>query len=165
MGARPLWSKILKPKSFRVGGLTPQNTLNGSSKAHPSREARILLIEDSPPVQLRLKDLLESPGDHRVLAIVDSAADARAAIEAEVFDVLIVDVQLKQGTGIDVVKHARSRYGKGEEPLIIVLTNYGMPTVEARCREAGADYFLDKIRQFDQVKALIMEWRRVHAGN
>ncbi len=148
-----------------VGLLMSQCATHRSTKAHGLRETRILLIEDSPPVQVRLKDLLESPGEYRVSAIVDSAPSARVVIEAEVFDVLIVDVQLKQGTGIEVVKHARSRYGKGQRPLIIVLTNYGMPTVEARCREAGADHFLDKVRQFDRVKPLIMEWRREHAGN
>ena len=142
-----------------------QGALYRGTEVQRQRETRILLIEDSPPVQVRLKDLLESPGEYRVSAIVDSAPSARVAIEAEVFDVLVVDMQLKQGTGIEVVKHARSRYGRGQRPLIIVLTNYGMPTVEARCREAGADHFLDKIRQFDQVKPLIMEWRREHAGN
>ena len=148
-----------------VGLLMTQGATHRSTGVHQLRETRILLIEDSPPVQIRLKNLLESPGEYQVSAIVDSAPSARAAIEAEVFDVLIVDVQLKQGTGIEVVKHARSRYGKGQRPLIIVLTNYGMPTVEARCREAGADHFLDKIRQFDLVKPLIMEWRRELAGN
>lgn len=139
--------------------------MHRSTEVQRLREMRILLVEDSPPVQIRLKDLLESPGEYRVSAVVDSAPGARAAIEAEVFDVLIADVQLKQGTGIEVVKHARTRYGRGHRPLIIVLTNYGMPTVEARCREAGADHFLDKIRQFDLVKPLIMEWRRQHEGN
>ena len=80
---------------------------------HRLRETRIMIIEDSPPVQIRLKGLLESPGEYRVSAIVDSVPSARAAIDAEVFDVLIVDVQLKQGTGVEVVKHARARYGKG----------------------------------------------------
>jgi CheY-like chemotaxis protein len=148
-----------------VGLLMGQGTTHRSTGAHRLRETHILIIEDSPPVQVRLKDLLESPGECRVSTIVDSAPRAKAAIEAESFDVLIVDVQLKQGTGIEVVKHARSRYGNGQRPLIIVLTNYGMPTVEARCREAGADHFLDKIRQFDLVRPLIMEWRREHAGN
>ncbi|MGC1388028.1 MAG: response regulator [Steroidobacteraceae bacterium] len=148
-----------------VGLLMNQGATHRSAGVHRLRETRILLIEDSPLVQIRLKDLLESPGEYRVSAIVDSAPGARAVIEAEVFEVLIVDVQLKQGTGIEVVKYARSRYGKGQRPLIIVLTNYGMPTVEARCREAGADHFLDKIRQFDLVRPLIIEWRREHAGN
>ena len=148
-----------------VGLLMSPGATHRSAGVHRLPEMRILLVEDSPPVQIRLKELLESPGEYRVSAIADSAPSARVAIEAEVFDVLIVDVQLKQGTGIEVVRHARSRYGKGQRPLIIVLTNYGMPTVEARCREAGADYFLDKIRQFDLVNPLIMEWRREHAGN
>ena len=120
----------------------------------------MLLVEDSPLLQSRLRDLLDQPGEQRVVATVDSAATARAAIDAEVFDVLVVDVQLKQSSGIEVVAYARSRYGNQPAPLIIVLTNYSMPTVEARCREAGADHFLDKIRQFDRVKPLIADWRR-----
>jgi CheY-like chemotaxis protein len=41
------------------------------------------------------------------------------------------------------------------QPLIIVLTNYSLPTVRERCLAAGADHFLDKMQQFSEPLALI----------
>ena len=143
--------------------LATGNDSRADSGGAPASEIRVLLVEDSPLLQARLSDLLEKPGVHRVRQVADSAVDAQTALDAEAFDVLVVDVQLRQGTGIEVVRHARQRYSGGRQPLIIVLTNYAIPTVEARCREAGADHFLDKIRQFERIVPLIAEWRSAHA--
>ena len=134
----------------------------GSTPDSPTRssgEARILLVEDSPLLQVRLAELLERPGLHRVCQVVDCARDAQAAIDAGDFEVLVVDLQLRQGTGLEVITHARRRYAEGRQPLIIVLTNFGIPIVEARCRKAGADHFLDKIRHFERILSLIQDWR------
>ncbi len=134
-------------------------SLNNRSKK-PPQELRLLLIEDSPLLQSRLKTRLDVPGAMRVQAIVDSATAAKAEIDHSAYDVLIVDVELKEGSGIEVIRHARRRFGPAAPPLIIVLTNYALPVVEARCREAGADFFLDKMRQFSEVKSTIDRWHR-----
>jgi two-component system chemotaxis response regulator CheY len=86
------------------------------------------------------------------------------SIDREDFDVLIVDVELKKGNGIEVVRHARSHYPVDRQPLIIVLTNYALPAVEVRCRQAGADHFLDKMRQFSDLLVLIRQWRQHERG-
>jgi len=138
------------------------NNVNDISTQSPSvtaLESKVLLIEDSPLLQTRLKAHLELAGRIRVAAIVDSACDAQSAMDAQAFDVLIVDVELKQGSGMDAVRYARHRFGPSSPPLIIVLTNYAIPAVEVRCRQAGADYFLDKMRQFAEVRPLIEQWR------
>ena len=120
---------------------------------------RLLLVEDSPRLQQRLKSLLEKGGAVRVESVVDSATAARRAIDRQFFDVLIVDVELAEGSGIDVVAYARQHFPTQKKPLIIVLTNYAIPAVEKRCRQAGADYFLDKMHQFSEVMTLILRWR------
>ena len=77
-------------------------------------------------------------------------------IDLHDFDVLVVDVQLKQGSGIGTVRDARARWSVLAPALIIVLTNHSYPTVRQHCLAAGADHFLDKSQQFDQVVPLIM---------
>ncbi|MEO8444463.1 MAG: response regulator [Gammaproteobacteria bacterium] len=118
-------------------------------------ELRILLIEDSEPIKLRLAALLTVPGTMRVVATAATEAEARTQIEAAAYDVLVVDVELRQGSGIGAIRHARRFYPPGQQPLIVVLTNYPLPAVRSRCLEAGADHFLDKMHQFQDVKALI----------
>jgi len=117
-------------------------------------ELRILLIEDSVLLQERLTDMLTRPGVMRVTGTAATERDARERIDSDEYDVLLVDVELREGSGIGAISHARSRY-TGRQPLIIVLTNYPLPAVRSRCMAAGADHFLDKMRQFQEVRPLI----------
>lgn len=119
------------------------------------RELRILLIEDSERLRTRLTGMLSEPGLMRVVASAATETEARQQIEASAYDVLLVDVELREGTGIGAIRYARSHYDRSHQPMIIVLTNYPLPAVRSRCLEAGADHFLDKMRQFEDVKGLI----------
>jgi CheY-like chemotaxis protein len=119
-----------------------------------SAELRILLIEDSILLQERLTEMLTVPGVMRVVASAATEREALEQIDSDRYDVLLVDVELREGSGIAAISHARRVYGK-RQPLIIVLTNYALPAVKQRCFAAGANYFLDKMRQFQDVKPLI----------
>jgi CheY-like chemotaxis protein len=120
--------------------------------------ASILLVEDFAPIRTRLIELLKIPGAMRVTATAETELEAHDQIEAHDFDILVVDVQLRQGTGLGAVRDARARWSTPKPSLIIMLTNHALPIVRDRCLAAGADYFLDKIRQFDQLVPLILQW-------
>jgi CheY-like chemotaxis protein len=128
---------------------------DAASGACVGRELRILLIEDSAMLRARLVNMLTESGTMRVTATAETEHEARRRIEADEYDVLLVDVQLRQGNGIEAIRHARQFYDSEHQPLIIVLTNYPLPQVRSRCMAAGADYFLDKMHQFEEVKPLI----------
>lgn len=117
-------------------------------------ELRILLIEDSVLLQERLIEMLMQPGVMRVTGTAATEREARDRIDSGEYDVLLVDVELREGSGIGAIGHARARY-RERQPLIIVLTNYPLPAVRSRCLAAGADHFLDKMRQFQEVRPLI----------
>lgn len=145
------------PKRADVNAFS-SGTESSTHRAVPnvtSREIRILLVEDSLLLQERLTEMLTEPGEMRVHAAVDTEQDAMRAIETAEFDVLLVDVELKSGSGIGVIAHARRSYPPDRQPLIIVLTNYPLPVVRSRCMAAGADHFLDKMREFQKVRPLI----------
>jgi DNA-binding response OmpR family regulator len=118
---------------------------------------RILLVEDSLPVQSRLAEQLTEVGLMRVTATAVSEAQAIALIDQADFDALVVDIELRPGSGVNVIRHARRRWTTAPLPLIIVLTNHPSTTVRTLCMNAGADHFLDKMRQFAQVYALIRD--------
>ena len=120
---------------------------------------RILLVEDFAPLRTRLTELLNIPGDMSVDATAETEREAHDQIEATDFDILVVDVQLRDGTGLGAVRDARKRWLSAIPSLIIMLTNHAFPVVRQRCLAAGADHFLDKIRQFDQLVPLILQWR------
>lgn len=120
-------------------------------------ELRILLVEDSPLVQSRLSEQLTAPGMMRVTAMAESEAQAIDHIDQSDFEALVVDIELNPGSGVNVIRHARRRWTMAPLPLIIVLTNHTSNTVKDLCMKAGANHFLDKMRQFGQVYPLIRD--------
>ncbi|UUX96043.1 response regulator [Aquabacterium sp. J223] len=115
---------------------------------------RVLLVEDLPRVQLMLRELIEEPGRFDVVGVADSEEQAVSTFDGTQPDVVVVDLNLRAGTGMGVLQRIRQRKG-GQRPLLIVLTNHTLPVLRHACERAGADHFLDKSREFAQVRVLI----------
>jgi len=127
--------------------------LNGSTAA----ERRILLIEDSVVLTRRLIDLLSEPGRVEVAAQATTQSEAVSRLQESAYDVLVVDIELAEGNGVAVIRHARQFYPPEAQPLIVVLTNYASDFVRDHCFAAGADYFLDKMRDIALLKAVVVD--------
>jgi len=123
----------------------------------PAVERRILLIEDSAVLTRRLVDLLSEPGRVAVAAQASTQSEALQRLQEAVFDVLVVDIELAEGNGVAVIRHARQMYPPQSQPLIVVLTNYASDFVRDHCFAAGADYFLDKMRDIALLKAIVVD--------
>ena len=125
----------------------------------PGTPLRILLVEDSPLLRGRLENMLSQ---HVVFSVTGTAAAETEAIEKldpVPYDVIVVDVELRPGSGIGVIREARARNKNAKDDChvwIIVLTNYDLPTVRERCMQAGADHFLDKMREIDQLIPILL---------
>ena len=73
-------------------------------------------------------------------------------------DVVILDIRMPDGSGIDVLQTIK----QGEPaPAVIVLTNYPYPAYRQKCLQAGADFFLDKSTEFDQIPELIERHKEI----
>jgi len=77
-----------------------------------------------------------------------------------------VDIELAEGNGVAVIRAARQLYPPDAQPLIVVLTNYASDFVRDHCFAAGADYFLDKMRDIALLKAVVVDghskWTPAH---
>jgi CheY-like chemotaxis protein len=132
-------------------------------------ERRILLIEDSAVLTRRLIDLLSEPGRVEVAAQATTQSEAVSRLQQDAFDVLVVDIELAEGNGVAVIRAARQMYPPDAQPLIVVLTNYASDFVRDHCFAAGADYFLDKMRDIALLKAVVVDgrskWTPPHSGH
>ena len=145
-------------------------TLNTSDaqprmKSTATVERRILLIEDSEPLSHRLVELLSDPGSVAVAAQAATQSEAISHLKEGAFDVLVVDIELAEGNGIAVVRNARQLYPPHAQPLIVVLTNYTSDFVREHCFAAGADYFLDKMRDISQLKGIVAHGRTKYSDS
>lgn len=147
----------LAAPSAPAGGdeAAPAQQSADAAGAAASRPAlRVLLVEDLQRVQNLLRELIEDPGRLEVAGLVDSEADAIAQYSALQPDAVVIDLNLRSGTGLGVIMALR-RLDPVLRPLLIVLTNHALPVLETACLNAGADYFLDKSRDFHKLRPLL----------
>jgi CheY-like chemotaxis protein len=126
----------------------------------PGKPLRILLVEDSPLLRSRLEGMLSQYTAFKVTGLAAAEAEAVEKLETVPYDAIVVDVELRPGSGIGVIREARARNREGAgdgHVWIVVLTNYDLPTVRERCMSAGADYFLDKMREIDQLMPILLQ--------
>jgi len=72
------------------------------------------------------------------------------------YDVSIVDLQLRQGNGINVLREMQKAHLSG---IRIVYTNHAQVSMYRRqCTDAGADYFFDKSLELEQVFRVIEDY-------
>jgi signal transduction histidine kinase/CheY-like chemotaxis protein len=111
---------------------------------------RILLVEDHEDTNRSLTSLLRRRGYH-----VQSALTFQSALELgakEKFDVLISDLGLPDGSGIDLIQKLASK-----PPLGIALTGFGMEQDIRRSRDAGFQHHLVKPIDLNKLDSLIQE--------
>jgi DNA-binding NarL/FixJ family response regulator len=117
------------------------------------KPVRVVLVEDSQIIRERLEEALAAPG---MIEIVGRADSERAAIEAlgtTDWDALVLDLRLKQGTGLGVLRAVRDLRPPGA--TVIVLTNYALPRVRDATLALGADHFFDKMRESHRVREVL----------
>ena len=118
----------------------------------------ILLVEDNADTLRVMSRLLKGRG-HRVTLAEDMASALSAAKLGE-FDLVISDLGLPDGNGIDLMKEIRAhRMTPG-----IALSGFGMDDDLGKSREAGFDAHLTKPVQFTELEAAILRVTMGHPG-
>lgn len=113
---------------------------------------RVLLVEDSALLAERLRESLDGLENIEVVGVVADESSAVAAAREQRADVIVLDLQLKEGTGFGVVQ----RLGR-DRPKIIVFTNYMLPEYQRRANALGVEYFLNKSQDYERLPQLIQE--------
>lgn len=112
----------------------------------------VFLVEDSPSIRDRLHvSIAESGGT--VVGEADNQHDAIQGIVRCTPQLVILDIALAVGNGIEVLRSVKASL---PSIRVIVLSNYSSPPYRNRCRELGADYFLDKNQEFEALGRLLL---------
>lgn len=111
---------------------------------------KVFLIEDSDAIRESLSHALQASGRLVICGTADRADEAVPAIENSGADVVIVDLQLRQGNGFDVLNALNNAPCK--QPLVkMVLTNYATAAFRRRSLALGAEHFFDKSLEFERI--------------
>src|SRR5271170_4687254 len=132
---------------------SPSGTSNGKRKVR-----RVLIVDDHPIVRQGLRRVMENEEDLVVCGEAETARDARIAIRELKPEVVIVDISLKQGDGIELVKDARAHH---PQLPILVLSMHDETIYAERMLSAGANGYIMKQAASDQ---FLISLRRVLDG-
>jgi DNA-binding NarL/FixJ family response regulator len=118
------------------------------------------IVEDSPVIRDNLIATLEELTPVKVVGTAEDEATALAWLAQgdHPFDLVIIDIFLKGGSGLGVLRHAT---GLQRDAKLVVLTNYATPDMRQKCLELGADKVFDKS---DEIEGLIQYCGRLAAG-
>jgi DNA-binding NarL/FixJ family response regulator len=110
------------------------------------------IVEDSPVIRQNLIATLE---ELLPMQVVGTAEDEQAALawmqSADAHcDLMVIDIFLKAGTGLEVLRQAHQLR---PEARLVVLTNYATPDMRRRCTQLGADRVFDKSAELEELLA------------
>ncbi|MDO9385941.1 MAG: response regulator [Thiobacillus sp.] len=112
---------------------------------------KVFLIEDSELLQELLCDMLGEIEGIDFCGCADGAVEALRRLAETPVDLVIIDIQLKQGSGIGVLDALQTDSDRYGNPRKVVLTNYAHATMRERCEHFGMDAFFDKSLHINQL--------------
>ena len=121
-----------------------------SETARSMPKLKTYIVEDSPVIRENLIATLEELGP---IEVVGTAEDETSAVQwmsqnAQSFDLAIVDIFLKQGSGIGVLRAVGAMPG---HHAMVVLSNYATSEMRRKCLGLGAARVFDKSNEIDDL--------------
>jgi DNA-binding NarL/FixJ family response regulator len=108
----------------------------------------ILIVDDSEVFRSRLVEMLSIKRNSKNLLEANNIREAKKIMLDTLPDILITDIRMPGGTGLDLIKEIRK-----ENPvtLIMVITNYPESQYKVEAFKTGANYFFDKSSEMDSL--------------
>jgi DNA-binding NarL/FixJ family response regulator len=116
---------------------------------------KVFVVDDALQVRKRLVALLCSVDGVRVVGEADSVGSAIDGVLASDADALLLDLNLPDGSGLDVLAALKPQR---PDIHIIVLTNLASAQHRRASLGAGADVFLDKSQEFGRLPHILRAW-------
>jgi YesN/AraC family two-component response regulator len=118
---------------------------------------KIVIADDSSLLRDRIKSLLNSLNNNPMIYEAANGAEALKIIREKEPDLVFLDIRMPDINGIEVLKKIRELKMKVK---VCILTNYAYPIYKRKCFEAGADFFLRKTEDFEEIEIIVSDMLR-----
>ncbi|MCA6473764.1 MAG: response regulator transcription factor [Chitinophagaceae bacterium] len=115
----------------------------------------VLLVDDVNIVLQKMKMFLSIVPSVNRVDTADSADKAYLLLESNQPQLVVLDVNMPGTSGIDMLKKIRS--SERPQPVVVMLTNQKEKIYKDTCLSLGADYYLDKSKDFLCLPEIIRE--------
>ncbi len=121
------------------------------------------IVEDNATIRENLIGTLEELAGIQVVGMAESEADSTRWLRAcaDQWSMVIVDLFLKQGSGLGVLAACRER---AAHQRVVVLSNYATSDIRARCMQLGADAVFDKSNEIDSLVDYCLQQGKAQAS-
>ncbi len=119
-------------------------------------QLRVGLVEDSERIRARLAENLGEIPNIEIAFAADTEGDAVRLMASEAWDVVILDLQLRIGTGLGVLKSLQGLL-PNDSHVAIVFTNYSFKQYRDRAIALGASHFFDKARDLESMRRVLSD--------
>jgi DNA-binding NarL/FixJ family response regulator len=109
---------------------------------------RAYIVEDSSTIRDNLIDTLKELAQVEPVGTTESEHEARRWLAQNEWDLAIIDLFLREGSGMNVLDACRKR-GAGQK--VVVLSNHSSRDVRWRCMQLGADAVFDKSTELEML--------------
>lgn len=106
---------------------------------------KVFIADDSEIIRERLVVMISKLKGVEIIGEAEDVSGAIKSITEKMPGIVILDIKMPGGSGIDVLKKLKE---KKLNPVVIIITNYPYPELRKACFEAGADFFFDKSLEF-----------------
>jgi len=112
----------------------------------------ILIVDDSPIIVERLQNMLSGLENAGPIGHAGDYSSALSQVSENRPDIILLDINLPGRSGIALLQYIKSIY-----PFIIVvmISNQADDYYRRICQQMGADHFIDKSTDFEQIPPLI----------
>jgi DNA-binding NarL/FixJ family response regulator len=124
----------------------------GMAKGSTEGTVRVLIADDSSAMRDRLSQMVTQVAAVGAVHLAQDVSGTLALVRDEALDLVILDVQMPGGSGLEVLRAAKE---KSPATIVIILTNFPYPQYKQRCMELGADYFISKSTDSNELSRLI----------
>ena len=114
----------------------------------PVLKMKVLIVDDSENIRASLNKIFSSNYSEVVINEAGTISDTLFILKNDLPDIIILDIKLPDGSGIDILKYVRLN---DLTCVVIMFTNYTARQYREICKDEGADYFFDKTTEFDKV--------------
>jgi DNA-binding NarL/FixJ family response regulator len=115
---------------------------------------KVFLVEDSAPLLQRMRELIGGVPDAQVVGEATTAASAIAGILEARPDIVLVDLNLAEGSGFDVLRALHARLPAVE---FYMLSNFAAYPYRQLASRLGAKDYFDKSKDLERVRELIAQ--------
>lgn len=114
---------------------------------------KVLLIDDTVMILQRLQSLLSEVKQVSRTESATSAEEALVLMDGYQPDVMVLDINMPGMGGIEMLRKLNVK--QVIKPVVIMLTNNTFAGYRDECMRLGADYFLDKSRDFLMIPTIV----------